>query len=164
MRPPSHHREGAPLVGKSSVLRELAERTAGKTDLVVFFIDAEAGGSMFQAIADVLGSALSWPVTRDEARDWVSRLSNATDPALVQAGIVEPITWSLFCYLSAGGADATAWIEEAARRKSLPLLARVEIALFQVARTADPQVAPWARQTLENVVKPALSPDLLHEH
>ncbi len=44
-----------------------------------------AGGGVFQAIADVLRSALSWPVTREEARDWVSRLSKTTGPALVLA-------------------------------------------------------------------------------
>ncbi len=77
--------EGPPLVGKSSVLREVVERTADADDLVVFFVEAEAGGGVFQGIADVLRSALSWPVTREEARDWVLRLSRATGPALVLA-------------------------------------------------------------------------------
>lgn len=77
--------EGPPLVGKSSVLREVVERTADADDLVVFFVEAEAGSGVFQGIADVLRSAPSWPVTREEARDWVLRLSKATGPALVIA-------------------------------------------------------------------------------
>jgi hypothetical protein len=78
--------EGPPLVGKSSVLRELVEWTSTTTtDLVVLFIEAESGAGVLQTIADLLRSALSWPVTREEARDWLVRLSNAGGPALVLA-------------------------------------------------------------------------------
>ena len=40
-------------------------------------------------------------------------------------------------------------------RNSLPLLARVDIALRHVAGTADPNASTWARQMLETVVWPA---------
>jgi hypothetical protein len=47
-------------------------------------------------------------------------------------------------------------VHDAVRRKSLPLLARVDIALRHIAETVDPEVSPWARQMLETVVWPAL--------
>src|SRR3954451_2406143 len=45
--------------------------TADDDDVVALFLEAESGNGVFQAIVDVLRSALDWPVTRDEARDWV---------------------------------------------------------------------------------------------
>ena len=45
-----------------------------------------------------------------------------------EAGIVEAITWSMFCYLSSEGPGAEDWVREAVRRQSLPLVARVDIA------------------------------------
>ena len=77
--------EGPPLVGKSSILCELSKRTAEAPDIVVLFLEAKSGGGVFQALADVLRSALSWPVTREEAREWLLRLSQADGPALVLA-------------------------------------------------------------------------------
>ena len=51
-----------------------------------------------------------------------------------EAGIVEPITLSLLRFLSSEDDRAEDWIEEAVQRKSLPLLARVDIALTGVKR------------------------------
>jgi hypothetical protein len=76
---------GAPLVGKSSVLRELTVRSVASEDMAVLFVDADEGRGILQAVADLLASALSWPVTIEEARDWVRKLSQADGPALVLA-------------------------------------------------------------------------------
>lgn len=54
---------GAPLVGKSSVLREVTVRSVCSADMAVLFVDADEGRGILQAVADLLASALSWPVT-----------------------------------------------------------------------------------------------------
>ncbi len=77
--------EGPPLSGKSNVLRELTVKTASAEDLVVLFVEADSGAGVFQAIADTLANALSWPVSRNEARDWLLRLSKGAGPSLVIA-------------------------------------------------------------------------------
>jgi len=71
--------EGAPLVSKSSLLREMVRRTADSTDMAVLFIPADEGGGIFQTVADLLSSALAWPVTAEEARAW---LMHAATPVL----------------------------------------------------------------------------------
>jgi hypothetical protein len=48
--------DGAPLVGKSSLLREMVRRTADSREMAVLFIAADEGGGIFQAIADLLSS------------------------------------------------------------------------------------------------------------
>jgi hypothetical protein len=75
--------DGVPLVGKSSVLRELSLRSAA--DMAVLYVSAGEGNGVFQRIADILTSALAWPVSADEARVWLVRLSKAKGPALVLA-------------------------------------------------------------------------------
>lgn len=77
--------DGGPLAGKSSVLRELAERTADHADLAVLYVDADPGVDLFETVASILAGALDWPVTRDEARHWLTGLSRADGPALVIA-------------------------------------------------------------------------------
>jgi hypothetical protein len=76
---------GAPLVGKSSVLRELCRRTRELATMAVLFVEADEGRGILQAIADLLSSALAWPVSVDEARNWLKKLSHAEGPALVLA-------------------------------------------------------------------------------
>ncbi|MGF1623103.1 MAG: hypothetical protein ACFCUR_21165 [Rhodomicrobiaceae bacterium] len=75
--------EGPPLIGKSSVLRELTLRINSSEEFVPFFLEIDAGSGLFQCLADVLNQALNWPVTRDEVRDWLRRLSCEAGPALV---------------------------------------------------------------------------------
>lgn len=77
--------EGMPLAGKSSVLRELVLRTLKAADMAVLFVAADEGWGVVQAVADLLASALSWPVTADEARHWLRQVSRASGPALVLA-------------------------------------------------------------------------------
>jgi hypothetical protein len=77
--------DGAPLVGKSSILRELCVRSTKLTDMAVLFVEADEGRGILQTVADLLTSALSWPVTAEEARNWLTKLSHANGPALVLA-------------------------------------------------------------------------------
>ncbi|MGD0105922.1 MAG: type I restriction enzyme HsdR N-terminal domain-containing protein [Rhodopila sp.] len=77
--------EGTPIVGKSNVLRELVAQTGSSGDKIVLYLEADSGGGVFQALANVFRSAISWPVTREEAREWALRLSKAGGPALVLA-------------------------------------------------------------------------------
>ncbi|ASY62607.1 hypothetical protein SJ05684_c11510 [Sinorhizobium sojae CCBAU 05684] len=77
--------EGPPLIGKSSVLRELVEKTRDDENFVTLFL--EAGGSgVIQSLADAFGRELAWPVTTAEARHWLIQQSNSESaPALVIA-------------------------------------------------------------------------------
>ena len=77
--------EGPPLAGKSNVLRELTAQTADSEDIAVLFVEAESGAGVYRTIAGALSNALSWPVTDEEARAWLMRLSKTAGPALVVA-------------------------------------------------------------------------------
>ncbi|MGA7455573.1 MAG: hypothetical protein WBW73_31490 [Rhodoplanes sp.] len=72
-----------------------------------------------------------------------------------KAGIVEPITLSILKFLGNAGTAATAWIEEAVQRKSLPLFARIDIALRRISDRGDTPEARWARETIEKTINPA---------
>lgn len=78
--------DGAPLAGKSSVLRELALSAGESDDLAVLFIDADGGGSgLLESTASILADALGWHVTADETRAWLRTISRLSGPALVLA-------------------------------------------------------------------------------
>lgn len=77
------------------------------------------------------------------------------------SGVVEPITWALVKYFIVRGLDATAWIEEAIATKSLPLMARMYIALHQVAKLSDAR-GKWARKMLSEQLNPALAVSKMH--
>lgn len=83
---------GAPLSGKSNVLREFAEHMATSATYAVFMVRGGHGGAgLFQRIANTLSAALEWAVTTDDVRQWLRRLSRSGgDPMLVLAidGIV----------------------------------------------------------------------------
>jgi hypothetical protein len=72
---------GAPLLGSSSVLRDLV---ATNTSRAILFIPAEEGG-IFRQLADVLRSALKWPVTPEEARGWLIEISQSSAVPVVLA-------------------------------------------------------------------------------
>lgn len=78
---------GAPLSGKSHILREFAERMATSETYAVFLIRGGRGGAgLFQRIANMLSAALEWAVTEDDIRQWLRRLSRSVgDPVLVLA-------------------------------------------------------------------------------
>ncbi|KAK0343237.1 hypothetical protein LTR94_019079 [Friedmanniomyces endolithicus] len=66
--------DGPPLVGKSNVLRELAETTQTSEEFAVLFMRGGSTG-LYQSIANILSSALEWEVTPDNVRQWLRRLS-----------------------------------------------------------------------------------------
>ena len=74
-----------------------------------------------------------------------------------KAGIVEPITYALFKYLSAEGVSAKDWIDEACRQNSLPLIARLQIALIHAGRVGSEQDAAFAKQMLDGPIATAFS-------
>ena len=76
--------KGAPLIGKSSVLRELVLATETSADFAVLFIEADAHG-IFQRLANLFASTLAWPVSSDEVRTWLRRLSKTEGSAIVLA-------------------------------------------------------------------------------
>jgi len=78
-------------------------------------------------------------------------------------GIIEPITYALMRSMLGEQELAEQVIEEALSRQSLPLLLRLHIALSQVAELHDKEAANWAKDTLNNRIRPALSETgLLH--
>ena len=65
------------MVGKSSVLRELCQRKTVGEDFVLLFVEAEAGRGICGSVADVLAAELGWPLSDEEARDWMRNLARA---------------------------------------------------------------------------------------
>ncbi len=74
-----------------------------------------------------------------------------------KAGIVEPITLSIFKFLGATGPQADDWIEEAVERNSSPSLMRLHIALQRLVDSANSETATFARRALKDLINPALS-------
>ncbi|MDD9997879.1 MAG: hypothetical protein OXQ89_09065 [Rhodospirillaceae bacterium] len=74
-----------------------------------------------------------------------------------EAGIVEPITLSMFKYLSSQGEDAEEWVRLAAGCGSLPLLMRISIALHQITELADAAKVGFAKRMLDDVMRPAFA-------
>ena len=72
-----------------------------------------------------------------------------------EAGIIEPITHSIFRYLVHNGTSANEWIDAALAVESMPLLGRIHIALLQVASSANEELAKWAQEMLTSKVMPA---------
>ena len=79
--------EGAPLIGKSHVLRELAVGTTGSDETAVLLV--EASGTAAIGIADevarLLSGAVGWRISAEEARRWLERLATSDGPQLVIA-------------------------------------------------------------------------------
>jgi hypothetical protein len=75
----------APLAGKSNLLRELVLRASNMADMAVLFVVADEGRGIIASIADLLATTLAWPITPDEARHWLMRVSRSGGPALVLA-------------------------------------------------------------------------------
>lgn len=76
---------GDPLSGKSNVLRELAELSVNGDDFAVLYLNVDHDVSLYQQLADILTETLTWPVSPDEAHQWLIHLSKAKDTSLVLA-------------------------------------------------------------------------------
>ncbi|MEN5339913.1 type I restriction enzyme HsdR N-terminal domain-containing protein [Stenotrophomonas sp. TWI143] len=72
-----------------------------------------------------------------------------------QEGIVEPITWSIHCFLLHYRTDAGSWIDEVATSGNLALQTRVAAALGQIT-SASGEIGTWAREMLEQRIVPNL--------
>ena len=77
--------EGPPLSGKSNVLRELCLRTSKSDNIATLYLETGVGGGALQSVADALSRSLSWPVSPQEARDWLIRVSNHEGTRIVLA-------------------------------------------------------------------------------
>ena len=73
-----------------------------------------------------------------------------------EAGILEPITLSIFYFLHMAVENAEEWIDESVRQESFPLLIRIAIALKELSRSAQEERAKVAQRMLDEVVSPAL--------
>ena len=78
---------GAPLAGKSNVLRDFSLMTRASPDWALFMVNGATGGTgLFQRLANILGAALEWKLTADDVRTWLRRMSySGRGPALVLA-------------------------------------------------------------------------------
>jgi hypothetical protein len=74
-----------------------------------------------------------------------------------KAGIVEPITLSIFRFLCSEGENAAEWIQKAAASGSLPLLARVDIALIELSSLAEAKNSTFAKEARDKWISPAMS-------
>ena len=79
--------DGAPLAGKSNVLRELSRTCRTSPDWAILMINAAPHGpGLFQRIANLFGEALEWKLSKDDVRTWLRRMSRSQRrPALVLA-------------------------------------------------------------------------------
>ncbi|MBV2205708.1 MAG: type I restriction enzyme HsdR N-terminal domain-containing protein [Pseudomonas sp.] len=75
---------GAPLAGKSSILREMVAGFHGSTSEAVLLLESNDGG-LFQAIANVLADKLDWNVSVEQARDWLRNLSKRSVARMIVA-------------------------------------------------------------------------------
>lgn len=79
--------EGAPLIGKSHVVRAVALSAETAEDMAVLFV--EASGTAAIGIADevarLLGDAIGWRISAEEARHWLRQLAKSDGPTLVIA-------------------------------------------------------------------------------
>ncbi len=79
--------EGAPLIGKTHVLGELATATCDNDDMAVLFVEASGSAAVgiVDEIARILSSTLGWQIAVADVRQWLAKLGNATGPQLVIA-------------------------------------------------------------------------------
>jgi len=77
--------EGPPLAGKSNVLRELCLHTEQSDTVATLYVETGVGRGALQTVADAISRSLSWPVSPQEARDWLIRVSHHEGARLVLA-------------------------------------------------------------------------------
>ncbi|MGH6908682.1 MAG: hypothetical protein ACREEG_00730 [Phenylobacterium sp.] len=77
---------GDPLVGKSNVLRELAETARQDPRRAVLYVEGDGHDEgLYQRIATLLEAQFAWPADRDGVRRWLRQLSAANGQQLVIA-------------------------------------------------------------------------------
>lgn len=71
-------------------------------------------------------------------------------------GIVEPITYAIFCFLKREDhVMKESWVDHAIMQESMPLLLRIHIALLQLSQVADEALSHWANSMIERKIDPA---------
>ena len=77
--------EGAPVSGKTSLIRELAMRTREGSELAVLMLRGSTPG-LFQSLANLFAAKLEWNLSANDVRQWLRRMSKGTaGPILVVA-------------------------------------------------------------------------------
>ena len=77
--------EGAPVSGKTSLLRELAMQTREGSELAVLMLRGSTPG-LFQSLANLFAAKLEWNLSVNDVRQWLRRMSTGTvGPILVVA-------------------------------------------------------------------------------
>lgn len=74
---------GAPLSGKSSVLRELVTTCEAYCVTAIYIDGSACNEGLFRRVANVLANIFSWPATEEDARRWIKRLASDPDRPLV---------------------------------------------------------------------------------
>jgi hypothetical protein len=76
---------GPPLVGKTSVLRDVAVQAQASDDLAVLFVEADSSREgILQILSNELSNELGWTVTLDDVRRWLRGIARSSPgPALV---------------------------------------------------------------------------------
>jgi len=75
---PMAHLTGAPLSGKSNVLKQLCRRTLESSEFACLYIPSGSNGpGLFQRLANMLSATLEWPVSTDDVRQWLRRMAKS---------------------------------------------------------------------------------------
>jgi hypothetical protein len=74
---------GPPLSGKSSVLREVALKSANEPWDVLYVEGSSCSEGLFRRLANALAVQFSWPASTDESRIWLRQLSSRSERVLV---------------------------------------------------------------------------------
>jgi hypothetical protein len=82
-------------------------------------------------------------------------LSNGSSLVCHRVGIVEPITQSILIYLQRDLAESLEWIKLALIKKSAAVVARIHIALSEIANMTEPG-SSWARNILADHIIPEM--------
>ncbi|MET4730668.1 hypothetical protein ABIE09_004488 [Lysobacter enzymogenes] len=74
---------GAPLCGKSSVLRELVTTLPTAEGTALYLDGSACSEGLFRRLSNVLTALFGWPATLDQARHWLRQIAPDTRPPLV---------------------------------------------------------------------------------
>ena len=74
---------GPPLSGKSSILREIALKSASEPWDVLYIEGSSCGEGLFRRLANALAIQFSWPANTDESRVWLRQLASRSERMLV---------------------------------------------------------------------------------
>jgi len=74
---------GAPLCGKSSLLRELVTTLPAIEGAVLYLDGSACSEGLFRRLANVLSAQFGWPATPDQARHWLQQVAREAGHPLV---------------------------------------------------------------------------------